>query len=106
MSFLRELKNKVKKGEYTNYANDIQLYFKIFFKNKNNNIADVIKNSTKSLNSFYDKDDDRVNENWNFSNISNELSTMEKIKYFSTINSRKAIKSVLIMKMRCFEEAP
>ena len=41
------------------------------------------KNLTKSSDPFYNKDDDRVNENWNFSNISSELSTMEKIKYFS-----------------------
>jgi len=95
IDFFRYLKSKVKKTDYINYANDVQIYFNIFIRG-----ADTVLASDESPNYFmennllYRIDDEKINPSWNFSNISNDLDSMEKIKYFyihkeNTINPEK-----------------
>lgn len=83
IDYFRDLKNKVKKTDYTNYANDVQIYFNIYVRD-----TDSVVDSAESTNYFIDNnllyriDDEKINPAWNFSNITNDLDISEKIKYF------------------------
>jgi len=83
IDFFREIKNKVKKADYTNFANDVQIQFSIYIREKNSIRA--LEDSNEYFmdnNLLYRIDDEKLNPAWNFSNITNNLDAMEKIKYF------------------------
>jgi len=83
IDFFRELKTKLKKTNYTNYANDVQIYFNIYIKDTVSTLnTNQINNYFMENNLLYRIDDEKLNPAWNFNNTSNDLDSMEKIKYF------------------------
>lgn len=87
IEFFRDLKNKIKKSDYSNYTNDVQVYFTVYLKNNNQDSTEenvLLSNKNFVQNDLlYNLNVEKINPAWNFSNINNDLDIMEKVKYFN-----------------------